>query len=84
LRILERINKDDSVDDCKLIGEVAIKGLQQRPRGKTRLRVTLLVEEEGGLVKGVVEDLGFNNEYQPSGYLESFDPSRFNKRVVGV
>ena len=83
LKILERIDKDDKLDDCKLIGEVEIRGLPQRPSGKTRLRVTLLVEEEGGLVKGSVEDLGFADEFAPSGYNEAFDPSRFNKRVVG-
>ncbi|MCL2576161.1 MAG: Hsp70 family protein [Defluviitaleaceae bacterium] len=83
LRILERINKDDNIDDCKLIGEVSITGLPQRPSGKTRLKVMLMVEEEGGLVKGAVEDLGFNEEYAPSGYNEHFDPSRFAKRVLG-
>jgi len=83
LKILERIDKDDRLDDCKLIGEVEIRGLPQRPSGKTRLRVTLLVEEEGGLVKGSVEDLGFSEEFAPSGYNENFDPSRFNKRMVG-
>ncbi|MCL2396728.1 MAG: Hsp70 family protein [Defluviitaleaceae bacterium] len=83
LKILERINKDDRLEDCKLIGEVEIQGLPGRPSGKTRLRVTLLVEEEGGLVKGAVEDLGFGEEFGPSGYNEVFDPSRFNKRVVG-
>ena len=83
LKILERINKDDRLEDCKLIGEVAIRGLPQRPSGKTRLKVTLLVEEEGGLVKGAVEDMGFGEEFEPSGYNETFDPSRFTKRVVG-
>ena len=83
LKILERINKDDRLEDCKLIGEVAIRGLPGRPSGKTRLKVTLLVEEEGGLVKGAVEDMGFGEEFVPSGYNETFDPSRFNKRVVG-
>ena len=82
LKILERINKDDGVDDCKLIGEVQITGLPQRPSGKTRLKVTLLVEEEGGLTKGNVEDLGFNEEYAPSGYNQAFDPSRFVKQVL--
>ena len=83
LKILERINKDDKLEDCKLIGEVEIRGLPSRPSGKTRLRVTLLVEEEGGLVKGNVEDMGFGEEFAPSGYSEAFDPSRFNKRIVG-
>ncbi|MDR2183710.1 MAG: Hsp70 family protein [Clostridiales bacterium] len=83
LRILERIDKDDKLEDCKLIGEVAIRGLPGRPSGKTRLKVTLLVEEEGGLVKGAVEDMGFGEEFAASGYNETFDPSRFIKRIVG-
>lgn len=82
LKILERINKEDTIDDCKLIGEVSIKGLPQRPNGKTKLKITLQVAEEGGLVKGNVEDLGFGEEYSKSGYKENFDPSRFNKTVV--
>ncbi|MCL2573305.1 MAG: Hsp70 family protein [Defluviitaleaceae bacterium] len=83
LKILERMDKDDKIDDCKLIGEVAIRGLPQRPSGKTRLKVTLLVEEEGGLVKGAVEDMGYGEEYAPSDYNIAFDPSRFSKRVIG-
>jgi molecular chaperone DnaK (HSP70) len=55
LRILERIHQDDPFDACKPIGEVSIKGLPPRPNGKTKLRITLMVEEEGGLVKGSVE-----------------------------
>jgi molecular chaperone DnaK len=82
LKILERIDKNDRLEDCKLIGEVAITGLPLRPSGKTRLKVTLVVEEEGGLVKGSVEDLGFGDEYEPSGYNQAFDPSRFVKRIL--
>jgi molecular chaperone DnaK len=82
LKILERIDKEDTIDDCKLIGEVQIQGLPQRPSGKTKLQVTLAVEEEGGLVKGVVEDLGFGDDYTPSGFKQTFDPSRFNKTVL--
>ena len=84
LRILERINRDDSFEDCKLIGEVSIVGLPSRPSGKTKLQITLLVEEEGGLVKGSVEDMGFGEEYPPSGFKEDFDPSRFEKTIVGT
>ncbi len=79
---MERIDKEDPIEECKLIGEVEIKGLPERPKGKTKLKITLLVEEEGGLVKGNVEDLGFGDEYAPSGYKESFDPGRFVKTVV--
>ncbi len=79
LKIMERINQDDSYDECKEIGEVSIKGLPERPSGKTKLRITLMVEEEGGLVKGAVEDLGYGNEYPPMGFKENFDPGRFEK-----
>lgn len=82
LKIMERINKDDTIEKCKLIGEVFIKGLPERPSGKTRLNITLKVEEEGGLVKGSVEDIGYGVEYAPSGYKEDFDPSRFNKTIL--
>ena len=82
LKIMERINKEDTIEKCKLIGEVLIKGLPERPSGKTRLNITLQVEEEGGLVKGSVTDMGYGTEYEPSGYSEDFDPSRFNKTVL--
>lgn len=82
LKILERIDKEDSIEQCKLIGEVEIKGLPERPSGKTKLKITLQVEEEGGLVKGRVEDLGYGQEYPASGYNEVFDPSRFTKTIV--
>ncbi len=82
LKILERIDKADTVEQCKLIGEVQIEDLPKRPSGKTKLKITLLVEEEGGLVKGNVEDLGFSDEFPPSGYKADFDPSRFAKRVI--
>lgn len=82
LKIMERINKEDTIENCKLIGEVRMTGLPKRPSGKTRISVKLLVEEEGGLVRGSVEDLGYGKEYKPSFYKESFDPSRFNKVYV--
>jgi molecular chaperone DnaK (HSP70) len=82
LKILERINQDDPYEACKVIGEVGIRGLPPRPSGKTKLRITLMVEEEGGLVKGSVEDAGFGDEYPASGFKESFDPDRFTKTVV--
>jgi molecular chaperone DnaK len=79
LKILERIDKEHKLENCKLIGEVEISGLPERPNGKTRLKITLLVEEEGGLVKGNVEDLGFDNEFEPCGFNESFSPERYVK-----
>ena len=82
LKIMERIDKEDTIENCKLIGEVQVQGLPERPSGKTRLKVTLLVEEEGGLVKGSVEDMGFADEYPPIGYKENFDPSRFVKTIL--
>jgi molecular chaperone DnaK len=82
LRIVERIDKEDTIENCKLIGEVAITGLPERPSGKTKLQVSLSVEEEGGMVKGSVEDLGFTDVYEPSGYKFDFEPSRYKKTVV--
>lgn len=82
LKIMERINKEDNIDKCKLIGEVEIKGLPERPSGKTKLSITLQVEEEGGLVKGHIKDMGYGDEFLPSGYGEYFDPDRFNKTVL--
>jgi len=83
LRILERIKQDDPFDACKLIGEVSIKGLPERPSGKTKLRITLMVEEEGGTVKGLVEDVGFGADFPSSGYKEYFDPNRFKRAELG-
>ncbi|MCL2841426.1 MAG: DUF5716 family protein [Defluviitaleaceae bacterium] len=83
LRILERIQQDDPYEACKLIGEVSIKGLPERPSGKTKLRITLMVEEEGGLVRGMVEDVGFGNDFPSSGYKETFDPERFKRTELG-
>ena len=83
LRILERIQQDDPFEACKLIGELSIKGLPERPSGKTKLRITLMVEEEGGLVRGMVEDVGFGEEYPSTGFKEAFDPDRFIRAEVG-
>ncbi|MDR0272431.1 MAG: DUF5716 family protein [Clostridiales bacterium] len=82
LKIMERIQQDDPFDACKLIGEVSIKGLPERPSGKTKLRITLMVEEEGGLVRGMVEDLGLGEEFPSSGFKETFDPERFEKTTI--
>lgn len=77
LKLLERIDREDAFENCKVIGELSITGLPKRPNGKTRLKITLLVEEEGGLVKGNVEDLGFEGEFDPSGFKENFAPERY-------
>lgn len=82
LKILEKMDKDDSFDKCKTIGEIAVTGLPERPSGKTKLRITLLVEEEGGLVKGNIEDMGFGEEYPPCGFKMDFDPSRFTTTLI--
>ena len=82
LRILERVQQDDPFDACKLIGEVSIKGLPERPSGKTKLRITLMVEEEGGIVRGQVEDLGLGETFPPSGYQKTFTPSRHTRAEV--
>jgi len=82
IRILERIDRQDTFDKCKLIGDVKVTGLPERPSGKTRLKVTLAVEEENGLVCGVVEDLGFGDEFEPSGYKQGFEPRRYDETVL--
>lgn len=82
LKIMERIDKEHTIENCRLIGEVLINNLPERPSGKTKLMITLSVEEEGGLVKGHVKDLGNGNEFKPSGFKYDFDPSRFNKTIL--
>ncbi|MCL2406779.1 MAG: Hsp70 family protein [Defluviitaleaceae bacterium] len=82
LKILERIDKEHKIDECRLIGEVEVNGLPQRPSGKTRLNITLLAEEEGGIVRGSVEDVGFGEEYPPSGFTQMFTPERFTKTEI--
>ena len=82
LTILERMNKEDSVKACRMIGEVKVKGLPNRPSGKTKLSVTLSIAEEGGMVRGVVEDLGFGDEFQKSGFKAAFEPERFKRQIL--
>ncbi len=82
IKFFERINVNDDLKDCRLIGEVSFCNLPKRPSGKTKLKITVTVSEESGLLKGIVEDLGYKNEYEPSGYKEMFEPNAFNKTVI--
>ena len=82
LKILERMSKNDPLEDCRTIGEIEIKGLPIRPTGKMRIEITLMAEEDGGIIEGIVKDLGFFKEYPPSGYEKSFVPSRFDKKIL--
>lgn len=75
LKILERMHKEDPIDKCRLIGDVLIEGLPERPSGKTKLKVSLSVDEEGGMVHGSVQDLGFNGIYKPQDFIAHFTPS---------
>ncbi|MCL2462392.1 MAG: Hsp70 family protein, partial [Defluviitaleaceae bacterium] len=82
LKIMERIDKEDKIENCRLIGEVEITGLPERPSGKTRLKITLAVDEESGLVRGNVEDLGYAGEFEASGFEREFEPERFEKTIM--
>lgn len=82
LKILERIKKDDLLEGCKLIGEVKVEGLPRRPSGRTKLQVTLLIDEMGGIVKGYIEDLGFGTEYAASGFIKEFSPERNEIKLI--
>jgi len=84
INILERMHKEDSIDKCRLIGEVTINGLPKRPLGKTKLKVTLSVEEASGIVKGEVEDLGYPGLYEPSGFKTQFSPNRLEKTILTI
>lgn len=76
LKILERMRRTDKIEDCRLIGEVDISGLPMRPSGKTRLKVSLKVAEEGGMVSGAVEDLGYMAQFEKSNFKADFTPVR--------
>jgi len=82
ITILERMNKGDTAEKCHLIGHVHVKDLPKRPSGKTHLKVTLSMEEEGGMVKGQVEDLGYLEEYESSGFKVGFVPSRHESVTI--
>ena len=73
LKVVERMSKDDPISECKLIGDITVTGLPERPSGKTRLRLTLLANEEEMTIKGIVEDLGYGKEYTSSGFIEEFE-----------
>ena len=79
LKIMERVQADDPYEACRLIGELEISGLPTRPSGKTKLRITLMVEEEGGTVHGRVEDVGFGEQWPASDFDETFSPERYAK-----
>jgi molecular chaperone DnaK len=82
LKILERIKKEDQLENCKLIGLVRILGLPKRPEGKTRLEVTLSIDEMSGTVKGYVKDLGYSGEYEASDFNRKFSPSRNEMQII--
>lgn len=82
INILERMHKEDNIESCRLIGEVIINGLPKRPLGKTKLKVTLSIEEASGIVKGEVEDLGYPGLYEPSGFKTQFSPNRTEKTIL--
>jgi len=76
VRILERIHKEKGFEECSLIGDVQVSGLPMRPNGETQLRVELSIEENSGIVKGLVEDIGYKNIHEPSGFIKTFIPHR--------
>jgi len=82
LKILERIKKEDQLENCKLIGDVRILGLPKRPKGKTRLEVTLSIDEMSGTVKGHVKDMGYSGEYEASDFNRKFSPSRNEMQII--
>ena len=67
LKLMERSNRDDDFEKCRTIGEFKINGLPPRPSGKTKLKLTLAVDESM-VIKGMLEDMGFGKEYESSGF----------------
>lgn len=82
MRILERLKQDDLAKDCQLVGDVKVEGLPQRPKGKTRIQVTLSIDERGGTVEGSVKDLGYGSDFEASGFEEGFSPDRYGQQIV--
>lgn len=84
LKIMERRNKEDKLSQCVNIGNLTIGGLPERPGGKTRLKLTLTAEEDSGTIKGSIEDLGFDEEFAPSGFKRDFDLNRYKNTILEV
>lgn len=82
LTILERINKNDDVSKCIKVGEVDFLNLPKREIGKTKLLITISAIDESGLIKGSVEDLGFDGLYEKSGYYKTFEPTSNEKLII--
>lgn len=72
LQVVERMSKEDTVHQCKPVGAIQVTGLPKRPSGKTRVRLTLLANEENMTITGHIEDLGYGKEYEPSGFTKTF------------
>jgi molecular chaperone DnaK (HSP70) len=84
LKILERIKKEDLLEHCKLIGTIRVEGLPKRPNGKTKLEVTLSIDEKGGTVKGFIRDLGYGADYKSSDFETGFSPERNDEQVINA
>lgn len=82
VRILERIHKEKGIDGCSLIGDVHISGLPSRPLGETQIKIELGIDEASGTVNGEVEDLGYKDIHEASGFKETFVPLRHQKTVI--
>ena len=82
LKIIERIRSGDDLEDCRAVGDVRFEGLPERPSGKTKLEVTLTIEENDGTVTGKVKDLGYGEDYAPSGFEADFKPERNSATVM--
>jgi len=84
IKILERMRKEDKIEKCRLIGEVFIEGLPERPSSKTKLKVTLSVQEDSGIVYGDIEDLGYPEMFEPSAFKASFSPNRIERTIINA
>lgn len=82
LVILERINKNDDVSKCVNIGTVHFSNIPRRPSGKTKLEITISAIDESGLIKGTIEDMGYKDEYEKSGYFKKFSPNNLDKTLL--